>query len=130
MKNWIAATTLALALAPAAALAAPPKSTPELLAKGKTSFATNCVPCHGEKGDGAGPAAAALNPKPRNFGEKFKNGDKPEQVFKTLGEGLQGTAMVAFAHLPEEERWALVYHLGELRKALEKEAKAAAGKKK
>lgn len=26
-----------------------------------------CVPCHGEKGDGAGAAAVALNPKPANF---------------------------------------------------------------
>ena len=26
-----------------------------------------CVPCHGEKGDGNGAAAVALNPKPANF---------------------------------------------------------------
>ena len=30
-------------------------------------FATVCVTCHGADGTGAGPAAAALNPKPRNY---------------------------------------------------------------
>lgn len=36
-------------------------------AKGEAKYKTLCVSCHGEKGDGNGPAAAALNPKPTNF---------------------------------------------------------------
>ena len=32
-------------------------------------FATRCVTCHGERGAGDGPAGAALDPRPRNFGE-------------------------------------------------------------
>lgn len=36
----------------------------------KPIFAEKCVPCHGEKGKGDGPAAAALNPKPRMFSDK------------------------------------------------------------
>ena len=72
----------------------------------------NCVPCHGEKGDGAGVAAAALNPKPRNFTtEPFKNGSKPEQLFQTLTTGLPNTAMAPFAHLSEDERWALTSYV-------------------
>lgn len=35
--------------------------------KGETQFKTLCVACHGEKGDGNGPAGAALTPKPGNF---------------------------------------------------------------
>ena len=35
--------------------------------KGSGKYTTLCVPCHGPAGDGNGPAAAALNPKPRNF---------------------------------------------------------------
>ncbi len=31
------------------------------------AFATVCAGCHGGEGDGAGPAAVALNPKPANF---------------------------------------------------------------
>lgn len=36
-------------------------------AKGEAHYKTLCVSCHGEKGDGNGPAGAALNPKPTNF---------------------------------------------------------------
>jgi mono/diheme cytochrome c family protein len=121
-----------LALVSGAAAAAPP-STPQLLEKGKSVFLTTCVPCHGEKGDGAGAAAAALEPKPRNFSETFKKGHKLEDVFKTLSEGLPPSAMVSFSALPEEDRWALSYYVLELRKDLEKgkapaPAKAAAKK--
>jgi len=49
--------------------------------------------------------------KPRDFSEPFKNGKKPEQVFKTISEGLPGTAMAAFASIPEEDRWGVVYHV-------------------
>lgn len=104
---------LALALVSTSVLAGtPPKSTPDLLAKGKATFTTNCVACHGEKGDGNTPAGQALNPKPRNFvTEKFKGGDKPADVFKTITEGRAGTAMAAFKHLSEDDRWGLVYYV-------------------
>lgn len=36
-------------------------------AKGATQYKTFCVSCHGEKGDGNGPAGGALTPKPSNF---------------------------------------------------------------
>ncbi len=106
----------ALLLATAAAAAEPPKKTPDLLAKGAASFARNCASCHGAGGAGDGVAAAALNPKPRNLvTEALKNGAKPAQIFETLGKGVPGSAMIAFKHLPEEERWALAYHVAELR---------------
>lgn len=34
---------------------------------GKALFRTNCATCHGEKGDGNGPAAEQLPLKPRDF---------------------------------------------------------------
>ena len=106
-------------LAAATALAeSPPKSTPELLAKGKASFTTNCLTCHGEKGDGNGPAGKYMSPKPRDFAaQKFKNGDSPEKIFSTIATGLKGTAMPQFDTLPAEERWGLVYHVLSLKKA-------------
>lgn len=111
MKSVILGTLGALLLA-GAAHAAGPDVTPALLEKGKASFSTNCAPCHGEKGDGTGVAAAALNPKPRNFNtEPFKNGNKPDNVFQTLTTGLPGTVMAPFGHLPEEERWALTHYV-------------------
>lgn len=36
-------------------------------AKGAQQYKTLCVSCHGEKGDGNGPAGGALTPKPTNF---------------------------------------------------------------
>jgi len=81
----------------------------ELVAHGKELYALNCASCHGAGGAGDGAAAAALNPKPRNFtaGDGWKNGRKPSQVFKTLKEGLGG--MPAFASLPADDRWALAH---------------------
>ncbi|MBX7115780.1 MAG: cytochrome c [Myxococcaceae bacterium] len=106
-----------------------PSSSPQLIEKGKTSYTTNCVACHGPKGAGDGVAAAALNPKPRDFTkEAFKNGDNAEAVFKTVSQGLTGTPMVAFAHLSDEERWGLAYYVVELRHAGMPAAPAAATK--
>lgn len=115
MKNTLIAALTCISLT---TFAAPPASTPALLAKGKAAYTTNCVPCHGEKGHGDGPAAVALNPKPRDYTkDALKNGDKAEDIFKTLTDGLKGTTMVSFAHLSEEERWGLAYYVTELRKA-------------
>ena len=33
----------------------------------KAIFRMKCVVCHGETGEGTGPGAAALNPKPQNY---------------------------------------------------------------
>lgn len=93
------------------------KSSPELLKKGEAAYKTNCVTCHGEKGDGNGPAGAMMNPKPRNFAkDAFKKGDKPEQIFESISKGLEGTAMASFSYLPEEDRWGLAYYVLKLRK--------------
>jgi cytochrome c oxidase subunit 4 len=84
-------------------------STPELVAHGHDLFMVNCVSCHGDHGKGDGIAAAALNPHPRNFtsSEGWVNGRKPSQVFKTLKEGVAGSAMASFATLSSDDRWSL-----------------------
>lgn len=57
-------------------------------AKGETTYKTLCVACHGEKGDGNGPAGASLTPKPTNFTDAA-NADrlKDEYVYKVIKEG-------------------------------------------
>jgi mono/diheme cytochrome c family protein len=118
------AATAAVLFAFGAAGAEPPKKTPELVAKGKASFETNCATCHGDRGLGDGPAGAALDPKPRNLvKDAFKNGTKPTQVFSTLTKGIDGTTMVSFAHLPPDELWALTYYTLDLRSAKPAKAK-------
>ena len=107
-----AGVSLAADPAPQAPVVQAPKETPELLEKGKAAYLVNCLACHGEKGDGAGPAGQALNPKPRDFSkDPFKQGTKPEELFKSISEGVAGTPMIGYAHLPEEDRWGLTYYV-------------------
>jgi mono/diheme cytochrome c family protein len=74
------------------------------------------VACHGELGDGNGPAGKMMKPKPRNFREaKFVNGDKPENIFKTIADGLPGTAMAPFKTLSEEDRSAIAHYVHNLK---------------
>lgn len=40
------------------------------IAKGKAAYTTYCLTCHGQGGKGDGPAAAALDPKPRDLTDK------------------------------------------------------------
>jgi caa(3)-type oxidase subunit IV len=99
-------------------------SRPELVAHGKELFAVQCISCHGAAGHGDGPAAAALNPHPRNFvspTETWKNGRKPTMVFKTLKEGIAGSGMASFATLPSDDRWALAHYVLTLGAAAEKD---------
>jgi mono/diheme cytochrome c family protein len=86
---------------------------PELLNKGKELFRTNCASCHGDDGQGDGPTAGTLNPKPRNFHSlgAWKNGSKVSQIFKTLQEGIPGGAMAAFNYMPPLERFALIHYV-------------------
>ncbi|MFO1519110.1 MAG: c-type cytochrome [bacterium] len=91
-------------------------STPQLVAKGKELFQQNCVTCHGANGQGDGPAASALTPKPRNFtsADGWKNGRAPAQIFKTITEGIQGSAMASFSTFSIDDRWALVHYVRSL----------------
>ena len=90
-----------------------PKKTPELLTQGKKLYEQNCLPCHGPKGDGKGPAGVLLTPPPRDFNVPLaqwthSRGDL-KKVFDVISKGVPNTAMVPWAHLPEQDRWGLVY---------------------
>jgi len=96
---------------------APPKKTSELLAQGKKLYEQNCVTCHGPKGDGKGQLGAALKPPPSDFTQPFKQwplskGDL-KKVFEVVTRGKPNTSMVKWDQLSEQERWALVYFVGE-----------------
>lgn len=81
------------------------------VAAGEAVYASNCASCHGEDGKGAGSAAGALNPPPRNFtaGDGWTNGTSSLAIFNTLANGIEGTSMAGFKHLPEADRWALTH---------------------
>jgi mono/diheme cytochrome c family protein len=88
-------------------------STPELIAEGEKLFKSNCSSCHGENGTGVGPAAAGLNPAPRNFTSKdnWVNGTKLSQIYTTLQEGLPPSAMASYDYLLPEQKFALAHFI-------------------
>lgn len=102
-----------------------PAETPQLVAQGQAVYFRRCSFCHGLLGDGDGPAAEFLDPRPRDFTlgtYKFRttqSGKLPtdEDLFRTVSRGLPGTAMQAFDNetikngLSEDERWAVIAYI-------------------
>lgn len=85
----------------------------ELISKGKSLFSANCSSCHGEGGNGDGPAGAALNPKPRNFHatDGWKNGRKISEIYKTLQLGIAGSGMSAYDYLTPADRFSIIHYV-------------------
>ena len=92
----------------------------ESISAGKKVYTRHCWPCHGVDGGGDGPAAQILEPRPRNFiSALFKlrtttTGNLPvdEDLFKTITNGMPGSAMPAFKSLlKEDERWQVIYYI-------------------
>ena len=66
-------------------------------ATGKRVYAERCAPCHGEDGAGNGPAAPALEPRPRNFRDAaFWKGRDSQQLREVVRQGKPGTMMQPF----------------------------------
>ena len=88
-----------------------------MIQQGAKVYAQNCAVCHGEKGAGDGAAGQALTPKPRDLiaGQWTQSGDSAG-LFKTITEGIPGTSMAPFGHLPVNDRWALVQFIHSITK--------------
>ena len=91
--------------------------------RGKEIYEKRCSQCHGEDGDGFGPAAMFMLPRPRVFKEnaayKFRrthSGNLPTDwdLFDIISKGLPGTSMPAFEKLPAQERWDLIAYVKSL----------------
>lgn len=76
--------------APANAPAPTPPQAPALSAaeEARNTFETLCSTCHGKNGTGDGPAAATLDPKPRNYTDKaWQASVTDDQIKKIILEG-------------------------------------------
>ena len=83
----------------------------------KTAQPVACVMCHGEQGDGKGLMGAALVPPPRNFTCGAMMREIPDgQLFWIIKNGSQGTGMMPFATLPDEQVWQLIHYIRSLAK--------------
>ncbi len=101
-------------LAEARALKSPLPSSPEIVEKGKALYngKGTCFNCHGTDGGGNGPAAAKLNPAPRNFRHHgFWHHRTEGELFWVIKHGSPGTAMIGFGPvLSDEEIWSLIQY--------------------
>jgi mono/diheme cytochrome c family protein len=103
---------------------APPRgiwTKPTALARGQAIYRRDCVACHGEQGDGRGPAAADLPLKPPNFRDRAMVREMtPDYWLWRVMEGGQGvepyrslgsTMPPWKGQLSEDEAWAVIAYV-------------------
>jgi high-affinity iron transporter len=91
-----------------------PSAAPDF-ARGAKVYAENCASCHGATGDGKGPASKGLDPPPIAFTDQDRARHRSVfGLYQVIEQGLDGTAMPSFAHLPQDDRWALAFYVGSL----------------
>lgn len=89
-----------------------------VITEGRALFLANCSSCHGDQGEGDGPAAAGLSPPPANLRWTVRRpmaGDG--YLMWAIGEGgiQMGSAMPAFKDtLSEADRWKIIRFLRSL----------------
>ncbi len=93
----------------------PLKGNASAVKEGKKLFTTYCVACHGDKGDGNGAAAAALNPKPKDLTSKEVQKQSDGAIFWKITTG--NPPMLSFkTTLTDKQRWELVNYIREIKK--------------
>ena len=106
-------------VAPAGAARARPAEAPDAAEPGRRIYVKRCLACHGEKGDGGGPVAPDLDPRPRDFTlGSFKlrttgSGEPPTDadLFRVVTRGIPGTAMSGWTTLSPDERRAVIAYV-------------------
>lgn len=88
---------------------------PPKVAAAVTLYQTQCASCHGAAGGGDGPLATRLDPKP----VAFTNAERARErsvfaLYQAISQGIEGTPMVVFTSIPEADRWALAFYVGQL----------------
>lgn len=75
------------------------------LSRGKTLYDAHCAGCHGIQGDGNGPQASSLTPRPTDFTSATAMANVPYDVNEqAVAQGKPGTVMPGFGMVlsPEE----------------------------
>ncbi len=77
-------------------------------------YQAQCAACHGLTGKGDGPLAARLKPPPVAFTDQERARQRSTfALYQAISQGLEGTAMPSFGVLPEKDRWALAFFIGQ-----------------
>jgi mono/diheme cytochrome c family protein len=95
----------------------------DTLKEGSRLYRLYCLQCHGLTGDGRGPTSKWVNPHPRDYRlglfkfqsvDQKKNPNSPprrDDLYRTIHEGVEGTAMQSYNMLPEPDLNALVSYV-------------------
>lgn len=90
-----------------------------LVNHGQLVYAQHCAGCHGDKGDGNGPAAERLLVKPRNFTAgvfKFRSTRQLQlpleaDLHRIITKGLPGASMPSFPLMSERDKIAVIEYI-------------------
>jgi mono/diheme cytochrome c family protein len=70
---------------------------------GRELFTKYCTLCHGERGDGQGSRSSAFATPPRDLtSSAWRTSVTPQRVFRSIREGIPGTAMPAWRVLGDD----------------------------
>ena len=86
-----------------------------VLADAKKLYVSMCAPCHGDKGRGDGPAAAALNPHPADHSSKAIQSESDGSLFYKMTTG-RGPMQSFRTKLTDAQRWSLVNYIRTLKR--------------
>lgn len=109
----VLARQLAAELLAAYPMPVAPGAAPDL-ARGGELYQQVCASCHGTAGGGDGPAAADLDPPAIDFTDRARARERSVfALYQVIEQGLEGTSMASYAGLPEDDRWALSFYIGQ-----------------
>ena len=78
-------------------------------------YQEQCSTCHGVTGRADGPGSRGLGPPPIAFADGGRARDRSVfGLYQVMTQGLDGTAMASFNHLPANDRWALAFYISQL----------------
>ena len=88
-----------------------PKQLPNM-AGVQALYESNCASCHGIMGYGDGPLAKGMEPPPGDFHDMSRQYTRSiYDLYNTITLGVPETPMASYAHLSDEQRWALAMML-------------------
>ena len=101
---------------------------PPSLKRGQQVYLEKCAYCHGKKGKGDGTAADYSMPQPRNLTKghikirstSFGKIPTDKDLLNVIDNGLNGTTMPGWKHLPENDRKSLLIFIKSLSKKFKK----------
>ncbi|HEX8583895.1 MAG TPA: FTR1 family protein [Allosphingosinicella sp.] len=89
-----------------------PQSAPDL-ARGAQLYSQNCASCHGLEGKADTAMAKGMDPAPIAFADRARAAERSVfGLYQVIDQGLEGTAMASYGHLPTEDKWALAFYAG------------------